>query len=91
MTLAVAVKVPKSSPNNEVIDQIVVVVSLDLVDVNVIVMIDTAVVTSMVKVADRDCREKASNVSALASANGLLTFMYRLLIKSFIHLVQVIQ
>ena len=51
-------------------------------EVNVIVMVDTAVVMSMVKVADRDCREKTFNVSALASVNKLSTILYGLLIKS---------
>ena len=81
MTLAIAVSVPKSSPNNEVIGQIVVVVSLDLVEVNVAVMVDKAVVMSMVKVADRSCCEKTFNVSALASVNRLSTILYGLLIK----------
>ena len=77
MTLAVAVKVQKSSPNNEVIGQIVVVVSLDLVEVNVAVMVDLnvrgfcapckVVVMSMAQVADRSCCEKRNlNVSTLA-------------------------
>ena len=58
MTWAVAVNVLKSLSNNEVIGRIVVVVNLDLMEVDVIVMVDTAVVTSMVKVADRSCCEK---------------------------------
>ena len=60
MTLAVAVKVQKSSPNNEVIGQIVVVVSLDLVEVNVAVMVDKVVVMSMAQVANRSYCEKRS-------------------------------
>ena len=51
-------------------------------EVDVIVMVDTAVVMSMVKVADRSCCEKTFNVSALASVNRLSTMLYGLLIKS---------
>ena len=67
MTLAIAVSVLKSLPNNEVIGQIVVVVSLDLVEVSVAVMVDKVMVMSMAQVADRSCCEKRNlNVSALA-------------------------
>ena len=45
-------------------------------------MVDTAVVMSMVKVADRGCREKTFNMSDLASVNRLSTILYGLLIKS---------
>ena len=38
MTLAVAVRVLKSLPNNEVVGRIVVVVSLDLVEVDVVLV-----------------------------------------------------
>ena len=44
-------------------------------------MVDTAVIMSMVKVADSDGREKTFNVSDLASVNRLSTILYELLIK----------
>ena len=44
-------------------------------------MVNTAVVMSMVQVADRDCREKTSNMLELASVNRLSTMLYGLLIK----------
>ena len=81
MTLAIAVSVLKSLPNNEVIGQIVVVVNLDLVKVDTVVMVETAVVMSMVEIADRDCRERTFNTSALDSVNMLSTMLYGLLIK----------
>ena len=54
--------------------------SLDIVEVDVVVMVDTAVVLSVVEVADRDCRESTFFRSALDSANRLSTMLYGLLI-----------
>ena len=67
----------------------VVVMNLDLMEVDVVVMVDTAGIRSVVKVADRDCREKTFNVSSLVSVNRLSTILYGLLIKKFIHLAPV--
>ena len=71
----------KSLPNNEVIGRIAIAVNLDLVEVNMVVMVDTAVVMSVVEVADRDCRERTLHMSALDSVNRLSTMLYGLLIK----------
>ena len=63
--------------------------NLDLVEVDVVVMVDTAMIMSVVKVADRDCREKTFNASTLASVNKLSTILYGLFLNMFIHLAQV--
>ena len=58
-------------------------------EVDVVVMVGTAGIMSVVKVADRDCREKTFNMSALASVNRLSTILYGLLINKFTHLAHV--